>query len=351
MRLIDSIRAAWRDHGQFQKRYAFLTLDEAGLMLGAGTVLAKRLGSVIDLESDEARARIFALLTAAYGPAIQLSVLGHVERAANAERKGKHVLAAIHLAHAGPPPIGDDGDACHRLFFFERLIDEGTAPATVLSALRPVGELIEHGNPYHDRRGLFTTADGAVLPASDAPPKQPSTAWKNLPNAAFRQKIAEMESSAGRIDSGYGAKSPSGRALGRYQMQPGALQDAGWKNADGTWSDKAKAAGVHSDQDFLDRPEAQEQAFTDFLSGYHDQLGKSGALTYVGKTIKDAQGKPLRVTEAGLMAAAHKQGPRAVREYLDSKTRAGLNTDQIRNIEGRLRGAAATPYDSAAKIF
>ncbi len=86
MRLIDSIRAAWCDRGQFQKRCGSLTLDEAGLMLGAGTILAKRVNGTLDIDGDEDRARIFALLTKAYGPAIRASVLGHIERAAKAEK-------------------------------------------------------------------------------------------------------------------------------------------------------------------------------------------------------------------------------------------------------------------------
>lgn len=96
-------------------------------------------------------------------------------------------------------------------------------------------------------------------------------------------------------------------------MQEDALIDAGWKNTDGTWSEKAGEAGVHSDKDFLANPNAQEQAFTDALQAYHNQLSNDGGLSDVGETIKDSTGKPLAVTEAGLMAATHKEGARAVR--------------------------------------
>ena len=351
MRLIDSIRAEWCEHGQFRKRYASLTLDEAGLMLGAGTVLAKRVNGTLDIDGDEDRARIFALLTTAYGPAIQASVLGHIERAAKAEREDKRALAGIHLAHAGLPPVADDNDACYRLFLFEKLIEEGTAPETILKALRPIGELTERGNPYHDRRGLFTTPDGAVSPAADKQPKQHSTAWKIRPNAAFRQKIAERESTAQRPDNGYGAESPSGKALGRYQMQKDALIDGGWKDRDGTWSEKANEAGIRTDKDFLANPDAQEQAFTDALQAYHDQLSNDGARSYVGQTVKDSTGNPLVVAEAGILAAAHKQGARAVRQYLDPVARTHLKPQQLKNIEGRLRYAADIPYDSNANAF
>ena len=319
MRLIDSIRTEWREHGQFQRRYASLTLDAAGLMLGAGTVLAKRVSGTLDIDDAQSQARILALLTAAYGPAIELGVLGHIERAVKAEREDKRVLAAIHLAHAGLPPIGEDSDACHRLFFFEALIDEGTAPATILSALRSVDDLFERRNPYHDEHGRFATGNGAAsgaIPAAYKPGKQKPTAkpakpkpqpktksdytaWKTRPNADFREKLAEKESTANQPNNGYGVKAQNG-ALGRYQMLPGALIDAGWKNSDGTWTEKAQEAGVKSDDDFLKNPAAQEQALTDTLEAFHKELKTSGTLDYVGKTITDSAGNQLTVTEPGL---------------------------------------------------
>jgi hypothetical protein len=369
MRLIDSIRAAWREQGQFQRRYGSPTLDEAGLVLGASTVLAKRMNGVLDLDSDNAQARILALLSAAYGSVIAVRVLGHIERAAKAERDGNRVLAAIHLAHAGLPSIVDDENACHRLFFFERLIEEGTAPSTIARAQWPGSELIERGNPYHDECGRFTTPEGAAggtvpvaykpgkqkpaakpaKPKAPTEPKKPPnyTAWKTRPNADFRQKLAEKESTANQPNNGYGVEVENG-ALGRYQMLKGALVDAGWKNKDDTWTEKAEEAGVKNDSDFLKNPEAQEQALTDALEAYHGQLKRDGALDYVGKTITDSAGNQLTVSEAGLTAAAHKQGSHAVRIYLDSQTRQPKDSDPARNIPERLRYAADLPYDSDA---
>lgn len=298
------------------------------------------MNGALDVESDEARARSFALLTAAYGPGVSAKVLGNIERAARAEREGKPALAAIHLAHAGLPPIGGDEDAYHRLFFFATLIEDGMAPGSIVRALRPDGELIERGNPYHDEHGRFTTADGAtgMVPVAYKPgkqkpavkpvkpntkarpqtqPKKPNyTAWKTRPNADFRQKLAEKESTATAPNNGYGVRAQNG-ALGRYQMLPKALIDAGWKNSDGSWTEKAGEAGVKNDNDFLKNPDAQEQALTDVLEKYHGELKRDGALDYVGKTITDSAGNALTVTEAGLMAAAHKQGAHAVRIYLD----------------------------------
>ncbi len=76
---------------------AVLTLSTEGLVLGAGTVLVaattpRRLGSLRGQES-----RVLALLAAAYGKSIAPSVLGNIERAANAWREGDNCLAHIHL--------------------------------------------------------------------------------------------------------------------------------------------------------------------------------------------------------------------------------------------------------------
>jgi hypothetical protein len=193
-----------------------------------------------------------------------------------------------------------------------------------------------------------------ILPAA-AKPKKPqpkpasqTKAWENYPNSEMREKLAELESSADKPNNGYGEKPKHGKALGRYQFLPLALIDAGWKNKNGSWSEKAKEAGVSSDKEFLASPEAQEEALTDLLQSYTKELKTNGAYAKVGSTIQDSAGKPLIVTESGLIAAAHKEGPKSVAIYLDPRRRATLNPDKIRNIEHRLRDAAGIPYDAAA---
>jgi hypothetical protein len=104
------------------------------------------------------------------------------------------------------------------------------------------------------------------------------------------------------------------------------LEDAGWKNSDGTWTEKAKEAGVNNDGDFLRNPEAQEQALIDALKKYYKELKTNGALNYVGKTITDSAGNQLAVTESGLMAGAHKEGAKTVHEYLDAASNGSLRS-------------------------
>ena len=57
----------------------------------------------------------------------------------------------------------------------------------------------------------------------------------------------------------YSAKNKYGY-LGRYQMGPSALQDAGFKDKNGNWTKLAKSYGVTSEKTFLNNKEAQNAA-------------------------------------------------------------------------------------------
>lgn len=80
----------------------------------------------------------------------------------------------------------------------------------------------------------------------------------------------------------------------------------------GRWTEKAASHGVKNDVDFLDHPETQEQAMTDALRVYDNQIRAFGLDGYVGQTIKDTAGSPFRVSRAGIVAAGHRAGPTAV---------------------------------------
>jgi hypothetical protein len=162
------------------------------------------------------------------------------------------------------------------------------------------------------------------------------------------KKLAQLKMSADKPNNGYGEVSSDGRVLGRYRLGPKALIDAGWKNDDGLWTEKAKEAGVTTNAQFLKNPDAQEQALTDLLQRYNEELKARGAYGKIGTTMQDSHGRPLLVTESGLLAAAHKEGATSLAEYLDPNERSALTAQQIAKIEHRLRDAAGIPYDAAA---
>ena len=159
-------------------------------------------------------------------------------------------------------------------------------------------------------------SDGHSPTAASPTPR----AWESQPNADFRNRLAIAEKTAQKAASGYGemldrADSQGRRhiALGRYQMTPTALQAAGMIDANGNWTEKY---GIHSRTEFLTDPEAQENALTDYLTDTERQLRANGAFTHIGETIDGLKAR-FPVTRAGIVAAAHREGAPATRDYLN----------------------------------
>ncbi len=105
----------------FQRR---ITLTGQGLVLGAGTLLAKLDNEALPIEADQKR--IWTLLAVAYDEKISQAVLGSLRRAAKRWQGGDKRLAAIHLAQMGLPDIGED--AAYRLSLAAELLDGDVAP-------------------------------------------------------------------------------------------------------------------------------------------------------------------------------------------------------------------------------
>lgn len=135
--------------------------------------------------------------------------------------------------------------------------------------------------------------------------------------ASFRGRIAAQESAG----AGWSARNPASGALGRYQMLPVALKDIGWQDASGAWTGRAAALGIRSEADFLSSPAAQEAAMGQFLQRTEKQLAANGALGAAGTVVTATDGQPLPITEAGLVAAAHRRGAGAVARWLEHRTR------------------------------
>ena len=128
---------------------------------------------------------------------------------------------------------------------------------------------------------------------------------------AFLDALGDRESGGD-----YGAVNTLGY-LGKYQFGELALIDIGYYSADGTakndwqpgsWKGKDD---VHSKADFLADPAAQESAIRAYMKLQWQYLGDARA--YEGQTVHG-----IKITESGLLAAAHLLGAGAVRSFLES---------------------------------
>jgi hypothetical protein len=105
-------------------------IAEAGLTLGFGTVLVRRVykrrgESLLALDMDEER--LLALTSAVYGRQMSPKVMHFVRRASEQLRRGDRVLAQIELAFARFPRLEGREDA-FRLFLAEDLLANGFTP-------------------------------------------------------------------------------------------------------------------------------------------------------------------------------------------------------------------------------
>jgi hypothetical protein len=114
----------------------------------------------------------------------------------------------------------------------------------------------------------------------------------------FLDALGFMESS-----DNYQATTPSGTYMGRYQLGPTALQDAGFLDKDGNWTEVAKEHGVTNKESFLNSPKAQEVAIRSYHTKVWGYITNAGLDDYVGKEFHG-----VTVTESGLLAAGHLVG-------------------------------------------
>jgi hypothetical protein len=111
-------------------------INDAGLVFGASTVLARMTRDVEGasvLALDEDRARMIALLAAAYGRTVSPDVFRHIEGASEQWRRGDKALANIRLAFARLPRLETRADA-FRLFHAEDLLERGVSPRALMLA-------------------------------------------------------------------------------------------------------------------------------------------------------------------------------------------------------------------------
>lgn len=106
---------------------------------------------------------------------------------------------------------------------------------------------------------------------------------------------------------------------GKYQMGEMALIDTGYyikpsRKYNNDWSGKFTGKDdIHSLNDFLNNPTAQENAQKLFIKKQWQYLKAAGADKYLGQTVGG-----VRITGSGLIAGAHLKGVGCVLNYLKS---------------------------------
>lgn len=176
MASLEAIREEWRRSVRLQPVHQSMTFTENGLVLGAGTVLAKAdLGRFDRPETplNEAEVRMVALLAAAYGATVSRSALDHIWRASDQWGCGETCLASIHLAYTGLPKLEDPEEASFRLFLADRALTDGVTPRELLKACGVDPESVDllkaRFNPAQPRVPAGHGLESGRWAGSDAP--------------------------------------------------------------------------------------------------------------------------------------------------------------------------------------
>lgn len=125
LRALDAGRAA-----ELEMRFS-----DAGLVLGAGTVLARAGASARDISIDVTEGRLIALLAAAHRRPPAASDLTHLRKAVESWREGEDGLAEMHLALSRLAQLERPISDARRLFLADGLLGAGFEADTLLRAL------------------------------------------------------------------------------------------------------------------------------------------------------------------------------------------------------------------------
>ncbi len=104
--------------GGLERIYPGIAIEDAGLVLGADTILVRmgetRSGAkALAVEAD--RERLLSLLGVSYRDQVPPGIVKNIENASEQWRRGEKTLAHIHLAFAGLPRLESANDA-YRLY-------------------------------------------------------------------------------------------------------------------------------------------------------------------------------------------------------------------------------------------
>jgi len=185
----------------------------------------------------------------------------------------------------------------------ERLNDKNeTADAEVPSWFEKAFSFL---NEEDDPSASSNPDDDLASHNSEKPSEE--TGYRTAVSESFRDSIGESE-------SGGDYSAVNDGAYGKYQLRIPALKDAGYVDDDGNWTGKD---GIMSEEDFLNNPEVQDNAFDEYMEVLDGYLDGNGSYDHLGTEFSGVLGEGIVITENGLVAAAHRAGAGAVAEYLE----------------------------------
>ena len=133
--LADQLNELWIARQQGNRIDALMRFSQEGLVLGAGTVLAKCRVSARDISIDVSDLRLRTLLTAAHLGRPTDVALAHLRKAADCWREGVHGLAEMHLVLSRLDRLARPEADAHRMFLADGMLKRGVEAEAIIEAL------------------------------------------------------------------------------------------------------------------------------------------------------------------------------------------------------------------------
>ena len=173
--LAERLDKAWGARLRSTANDPVMRFSDEGLVLGAGTVLAKSGGSGRDNTINPLAPRLQALLAAAHLRRPTAEALAHLRKAAERWRDGQDALAAMHLVLSQVDRLEEPEADAHRLFLADGLLNAGLEEPAIIAAIEAGGPALEQFVKYNQDQprvpagsgrtsGEWTASDG--VPAS-----------------------------------------------------------------------------------------------------------------------------------------------------------------------------------------
>jgi hypothetical protein len=173
--LAERLGKAWRAHRGSIAIDAVMRFSDEGLVLGAGTVLAKADAAAgRDISIDPGEPRLLALLAAAHMRSPTAESLAHLRKAAQRWSEGQEALAHMHLALSRLDRLKQPEADAHRLFLADELLKAGFEARAIVAAS-------EAGEPAFERLHKYDPNQPRV-PAGSG---RPSGEWTSTGGGPF----------------------------------------------------------------------------------------------------------------------------------------------------------------------
>jgi hypothetical protein len=137
-----------------------MRFSDEGLVLGAGTVLAKSAASGRDIQVDPSEPRLQALLAAAHGRRPAVGSLAHLRKAAVRWNEGQDAMAAMHLALSRLGRLRRPEADAHRLFLAEGLLKCGVEADAIIAAIETNASDIERLQKFNPDQPRVAAGSG-----------------------------------------------------------------------------------------------------------------------------------------------------------------------------------------------